>query len=189
MSASADREASRKGPELARAALVLGLVTLAAVVTLAALDALPALLRGEDRRVRAVANVQEAERRLRTRLMLPGYFPDTLRWPPSAIRLQVTPPAVTLEIQSRDGTPHMLLAQRVGSDEQLPAQLLPAATTLSSSTVAVGKLPGKLGRVIGPDGRIWHELTWSAGGHRLLYRSTGSVEELVKMARSAREAP
>lgn len=189
MSAAAERSGPGAGPELARSAAVFLLVTLAAVLLLAGLDAVPSLLRGEDRRVHSVANVQEAERRLRTRLVLPAYFPDTLRWPPSAVRVQVSPPAVALDIPSRDGAPHMVLAERVGADEPPPAPLLPPATSLGASTVAVGKRPGRLGRVIGPDGRVWNELTWLAGDHRMVYRSTGSVDELLKMARSAREAP
>ncbi len=190
MSATAERrEPAGPGPELARTAAVFLLVTLASVLLLAGLDAVPSLLKGEDRHVRSVASVQEAERRLGTRLVLPGYFPDTLRWPPAAIRVQVSPPAVALDIQSREGAPRMVLAERVGADEPPPAPLLPQATSLGASTVAVGKRPGKLGRVIGPDGSVWNELTWLAGDHRMVYRSTGSVDELLKMARSARESP
>ncbi len=187
MNGVAHREAS--APELARAALVFALVTAAAVGVLAGLDAAPSLLRGEDRRVHGVANVQEAERRLGTRLVLPAYFPDTLRWPPAAIHLMTTPAAVALDIQSRDGAPRMVLAQGIGSDDALPPQLLPPAEPVTASAIAVGKLPGKLGRVVGPDGRIWNEVSWVTAGHRMVYRSVGSLEELVKMARSAREAP
>ncbi|BDG07388.1 hypothetical protein [Anaeromyxobacter paludicola] len=187
MTAPADREAS--GPELARAALVFALVSGVTVILLGALDALPSVLRGEDRRVHPVPTVQEAERRLRSRLVLPAYFPDTLRWPPALIRVQSSPPAVAMEIQARDGEPRMLLAQSVGADEAPPSQLVPPSPAIGVSTVAVGKLPGKLGRVVGPDGRIWYELSWVTAGHRMVYRSAGSLEELLKMARSAREAP
>jgi hypothetical protein len=45
-----------------------------------------------------------------------------------------------------------------------------------------------LSRVI-VDGIIGWEVRWQQGGRRLLVRSRGTVEELLRMARSVREAP
>jgi len=163
-------------------------VTLLGAALLAALDGLPALVAGEPRGLRRAANLEEAERALHARLVLPAYFPASLRWPPHRIRYLVgQPSAVALAVDAQDGSPHLLLAETTGPGA-VPTELLPDAPVLSRSPVAVGPAQGMLSRVV-DDGVVTLEVEWQLGGRSLLLRSRGSLDELLRMARSAREAP
>ena len=81
----------------------------------------------------------------------------------------------------------LLLAQTIRPGP-IPGRLLPEAQELDRSPVPVGPAAGVLSRVI-EDGEMRWQLTWQQGGRSLLLRSEGSVDELLRMARSAREAP
>jgi hypothetical protein len=156
---------------------------------LAGLDALPSWIAGEPRDVRLVESVAEAERRLRARLILPGYFPDTIAWPPATVRLRAGPvPGVSLEFDGRRGGRHMVLAQAVRPGD-LPDRLLAPVPALDTTPIAIGGGRGVLRRYVGPDGTVWRELTWRVRERELVLRSRGSVEEMVRMARTAREEP
>ncbi|MFL5262759.1 MAG: hypothetical protein ACJ79L_10225 [Anaeromyxobacteraceae bacterium] len=174
--------------EAARAAGGLAGVLAATVLALAFVDAVPAWLVGEARDVRRVRTVGEAERRLRVRLVLPSYFPDTLAWPPRQVRFTLAPPgAAALHVDGRDGRPRVLLAETVAPGP-LPERLLPTAAPLSETRVHLGAREATLARVVGEDGEVWNEVAWEQGGRTLLLRSRGSIDELLRMARSAREA-
>jgi hypothetical protein len=190
--------ASGAGPrgaalELLAAAGWLAVVLVVAAIMLATLDGVPAWINGESRDVRPARSLEEAEQRVRARLVLPAYFPDTLAWPPERIRvLPGKPPAVSLTLTGRDGAEaRLVLAQTIGPGE-LSDRLLPVAGALDESPVALPRAEGgqgRLRRVVGPDGAIWRELSWTQAGRSLVARSKGSLEELLRMARSAREQP
>jgi len=166
-------------------AVVMGM----AALLLAALDSVPSWVAGEPRDVRRVSTVEEAERRLRARLFLPGYFPQTIEWPPSAVR--VVPGqsgGASLAFDGRSGGHYMLLVQAARSPE-VPARLLPPATVLDESPVWLQGQRVTLRRIVGPDGSVWRELSWKAKERGLVLRSRGTVEEMLRMARSAREEP
>jgi len=159
-----------------------------AAAALVAIDALPAWIAGEPRDVRRAQTVHDAERRLRARLVLPAYFPDTLAWPPRRIRFTVRPPGgAALSVDGRDGSPRLLLAETVAPGD-IPDGLVPEAQVLDRSAVAVGAARGTLSRVV-EDGVTAWQVAWEQDGRRLLLRSRGTVEELLRMARSARETP
>lgn len=166
-------------------AVVLG----SAAALLAGLDAVPSWIIGEPRDVRRVASVEEAERRLRVRLLLPGYFPDVIAWPPSTIRVaQGDPGGATLAFEGRVGGPHMLLAQ-AARPGPVPERLLPAATVLDDGSTWLGGTRVPLRRIVGPDGHVWRELVWRQKGRQVVLRSSGSVEEMLRMARTTRDEP
>lgn len=164
------------------------LVTAGATLLLSGMDAVPGWITGEPRYVRKAGTVQEVERRLRARLVLPYYFPSSLVWPPRRIRYTVGPPgAAALTVDDRDGAPRLFVAETVAPG-RIPDRLLPDAQIMTSSPVAVGPTRGTLSRVV-EDGVMGWQLTWEQGGRSLLVRSRGTVDELLRMARSAREAP
>jgi hypothetical protein len=164
-------------------------VTAATAALLALVDAVPAWLAGDDRGVLRARTVDEAERRLRTRLVMPSYFPDTLAWPPRAVRFTLREPgAAALHVDGRDGRPRALIAETVRPGA-IPERLVPAGAPLGSAQVSLGGREGTLTRVVGEDGDVWNELAWEQGGRSLLLRSRGSIDELVRMAKSAREVP
>jgi hypothetical protein len=181
--------ARRRLAEAARTAGGLAGVLAATVAALLFADAIPAWLAGEARGVRRARTVDEAERRLRVRLVLPSYFPDTLAWPPRQVRFTLAPPgAAALHVDGRDGRPRAFLAETVAPGA-LPERLVPPAAPLSEARVALGAREATLARVVGEDGEVWNELAWEQGGRSLLLRSRGPIEELLRMARSAREVP
>jgi hypothetical protein len=176
--------------ELARAAGVLLVVLAVTAVSLAALDALPRWLRGEDRHVRRYPTVEAAERRLATHVLLPTYFPQTLRWPPSSIRVDPLPPAtVALAFDGADGRPAMVLYQSPRAGSRLSPRLRPPDAPLQQLPVTVGAEGGTLSRVVIEDGSIWNEVTWRAGDTLLALRGRGTVDELVAIAKSVRPRP
>jgi hypothetical protein len=158
-----------------------------AALLLDAVDAVPGFVTGEPRHVRRARTIEEVERRLRTRLLLPYYFPSTLTWPPQRIRFTIDPPGVSLGVDAREGAPQIFVAQAIGGGP-IPDRLIPDAQTLQSSPVWINAERGVLSRVV-MDGAIGWEVRWQQGGRRLLVRSRGTVEELLRMARSVREAP
>jgi hypothetical protein len=139
--------------------------------------------------VRRVASVEEAERRLHARLFIPGFFPDTIAWPPRTVRVMAGPQAsAALEFEGRDGRPRLLLVQAARQGD-VPDRLLPAVNALDQAPVALGSAAGVLRRVVGPDGEVWQEVSWRPGGRQVVLRLRGSVEHAIRMARSAREEP
>jgi hypothetical protein len=173
--------------EMARALTTLLLVLGTATAALSGLDSVPGWIQGQPRGVRRVASVEEAERRLKARLFLPAYFPDTLRWPPALVRMASEPTAsVALTFEGRDGGVELQLAQTVGGDGRISPLVLAPVTLLQSSPLSVGAGEGTLARIVGEDGTIWHQVEWVQSGQRLALRGRRPVEELVRMARSAR---
>jgi hypothetical protein len=180
------RAALRRLAEVAGALASVTLVFTAAAVLLYAVDAVPALITGEPRHVRRASTVVDVERRLRARLLVPYYFPKTLVWPPQRIRFVVGPPgAAALWVDARDGGPRLLVAETLGPGA-IPARLIPEAQVIHSSPVAVGPARGTLSRVVDEGAMAW-QITWVQDGRTLLLRSRGTVEELVRIARSVRE--
>ncbi len=176
-----------KATEMARALLTLLWVTGAAASVLAGLDAVPGWIGGEPRGVRRVGSIEDAERLLRARVVLPAYFPDSLRWPPSTVRLVAeTPPSVALTFEARGGGVALLFAQTLGGGGTVSPLLLPEAAVLQRGSVALGDREAALLRVIGDDGDVWKEIDWTQGGAQFIMRGKGSLEDLIRMARSAR---
>jgi hypothetical protein len=161
----------------------------AAAALLAALDAVPSWIAGEARDVRRVPTVAEAERRLRTRLLLPGYFPDTIAWPPALIRVSAGDPGgASLTFEDRAGGTHMVLAE-TARPGRVPERLLPRVTVLNEVATWAGSERLALRRIVGPDGHVWREIAWLQKGRQVVLRSRGSVEEMLRMARTTRDEP
>jgi hypothetical protein len=170
--------------EGAKALWTLVLVLGGAVATLAVLDAVPRWLHGEPRGVRRVASVEDAERRLQARAVLPSYFPDAYVWPPSVVRVsREEGGAVGMTFTDRGGAPTLVYAQTMASPGPLPAGLVGRAAVIQQQSAALGE-QGTLSRVVAEDGALWNQLEWTARERRFLLRSRGSLEEMLRMARS-----
>jgi hypothetical protein len=155
----------------------------ATVVIVAVLGALPGWITGDRGVVREASSIQDAERRLAARVIVPGYFPDRLLWPPKAIHVAGgRRGSVRLDVAARSGPDlHILQATREG--EPIDPALLGARTVLRTSRATVGKLPATLSDVL-VDGELHRELAWEIGGWAIVLRSSGDVEELFRMART-----
>jgi len=176
--------------ELGRIIGALAVVAGAAAGILAALDTVPGALAGEPRGVVKVARVEDAERHLGARLLVPAFFPDSLRWPPAAVSYVFGPPATALlSFDARAGGTALLLAQSVPAATPLSEELWPPANVMSttSTTVDGGRLA--VDRVLDADGRFWSQTSFVARGRRVALRSAGPAAELARMALSLEHAP
>jgi hypothetical protein len=167
--------------------MTLSLVIGAAAAVLRGLDTLPGLLHADPPGITRLGSIEEAERRLQRRIVVPPYFPDTLHWPAALILVQDRPrSAVALTFVDRAREPRLLLFQSSDTDASPPRGLVPPVTVLQRTTVRVSGRETVLVRVLGKDGDIWHEVTWTSDGDRLLLRFRGPIDQLLKMAESVR---
>jgi hypothetical protein len=170
--------------EGARALWTLALVLGGATMALVALDTMPTWLHGQPRGVRRATSVEDAERRLQTRILLPSYFPDTLRWPPGEVRFtRDEGGSVALTFQGTDGGPALVLAQTVAGAGAIPDGLHGRLAVIQQQSAPLGD-GAVLARVVAEDGTLWNQLEWTRGGRRFLLRGRGSLENLIRMARS-----
>jgi hypothetical protein len=170
--------------EGARALWTLTLVLGGAAVALATLDAMPTWLHGQPRGVRKAASIEEAERRVQGRVLLPSYFPDTLRWPPAGVRFtREEGGAVAMSFDAREGGAALLLAQTVAGTSPIPDGLQGRLAVIQQQSAPLGD-GAVLSRVVAEDGTLWNQLEWSRDGRRFLLRGRGSLEDLIRMARS-----
>jgi hypothetical protein len=182
--------AERAGAPVAEAARMLATllwVVLATAAAVGALGAIPGRLVGDASGVARAATVAEAERRVGAWLYLPAYFPAHLAWPPELVRVAGgRGGAVELEFLPRDGgAAAVRLFQAVTPGEAIPAALLGDARVLTDSPTRVGARPARIATVIA-DGTSWTELSWQIDGREIRLRSRGEVDELYRMAHSAR---
>ena len=176
--------------ELTAIVLTLGLVIGGAAAALRALDAVADSLRGEPRGVKRYRSVEEVEKKVRAQLWLPGYFPDSLQWPPAAITLSGgSSPTVALSFVGRKGDgPRLVISQTIGGGRPVPPGHPPPGQVLHTAVVRLNGSEGRLSRIVGEDEEIWHEVAWEQDGRLLVVRFRGPVEDLLWMARSMRRA-
>lgn len=187
MTAHVTAGAERAGDagEAARMVLSLFWILGATVATLAVLGAVPTWLVGEGSAVHSAATVQDAERRLGARVLVPGYFPAHLEWPPARIRVAGgRRGSVLLSFGSRDGGPPVDLLQATREGEPIAPELLEGRTVLRTSRARVGPQPATISDVL-VEGRPERELAWELQGRAMVLRSAGDVDELFRMAKSA----
>jgi hypothetical protein len=172
------------GLEVVRMLATLVWVAGATVVTLAVLGAMPGWITGDKGIVREATSIQDAERRLGARILVPGYFPDRFVWPPRSIHVAGgRRGSVRLDFAARTGPDlHLLEATREG--EPIAPELLGDRTVLRTSRTSVGKLPATLSDVL-VDGTLHRELAFELNGWAVVLRSSGDVEELFRMARTS----
>jgi hypothetical protein len=173
------------GGELTRMIASFAWVLAATAAALAVLGAAPRWLSGESGAVRAAATLEDAERRLGARVLVPGYFPDRLAWPPAEIHVAGgRRGSVRLAFAARDGGPGVEVLQATADDAAIAPDLLRDRTVLRSARTTVAAVPATLSDVI-VDGRPARELAWAIHGRAMILRSAGDLEELFRMARSA----
>lgn len=167
------------------AGLLVGTLVVTAGV-LRTLDAVPGWIRDEPRGVRPYASVRDLEADIRTRLLLPAYFPDTFEWPPARVWLAPGDghPSALVVRDARSGVERLVMCQNADGDAPIPRRLLAPGRVLQQVDVNVNDARGVLTRQALPDGTQWSDLSWVEAGRRLTFRIYGDDNELVKMARS-----
>ena len=173
------------GGELARMGATFLWIVTATVILVAGLGAVPGWVAGESRALRRAGTIQEAERRLGARVLVPGYFPDRLGWPPSEIHVAGgRRGSVRLVFGARDGGADVEFLQATRDGEPIRPELLEGRTVLRSGRAFVESDPATLSDVL-VGGHPAKELAWQLHGRAVVLRSAGDVEELFRMARSA----
>ncbi len=173
--------------EAAGVVFSLGLVTAASAGLLRVADAFPSWLEGEPARVRSFHDLAEAERSLGAPLLLPAYFPDSLRWPPDSIRVRGRSPAtVALVFLRKDGGRPLLFVQTVGGDRPIAPSLLPTGTAIHAMPLTVGSSPARLLRVVVGGGEAWSDLALESEKRQIVFRFDGRTEEVIRMAETLR---
>ncbi len=188
MTATATAGAGRAGPrsgEFVRMCVTFVWIFGAAVASVMLLGAIPRWVVGESKGLRHAGSIQEAERRLGARVLVPGYFPDRLEWPPAEILVAGgRRGSVRLAFAARDGGARVEFLQATRDGEPIRPELLAGRTVLRSSRSVVGNVPATLSDVLA-DGLPARELAWELHGRAVVLRSAGDLEELFRMARSA----
>jgi hypothetical protein len=188
MTAGVNTGAARAGGaglELVRMLATFVWVAGATVATVAGLGAIPGWIAGDRGTVRRVETVQEAERRLGARILVPGYFPERLVWPPRTILVAGgRRGSVRLDLDARDGGPDLHVLQATREGEPIAPELLAGRTVLRTSRATVGAHPATLSDVL-VDGIPQRELAWENQGRAMILRSAGDIEDLFRMARTS----
>lgn len=150
------------------------------------LDAVPWLLSGTGRGVTTYRSVEEAERALGTTLLLPAFFPEAYRWPPSAVKASTRPVrAVALTLDSRPGNAGpLLLVQALDGDLPVPGRLLPEGKQLHEVGFDLEGTPARMADVLLPPDGTFHDLSLVAKGRHVVFRFQGDPVTVLKMAAS-----
>jgi hypothetical protein len=175
-------------PAARRAAGIVAALVFAAAAVLRGLDSVPAWLRGEPRGVRAFDSIEALERDVRTQLLLPFYFPETMVWPPQAVyRARGDGRPTSLVFTDRTtGTPRLVIAQCLDGACTIPARLLLPGIELQRTAVEVAGAQALLIRQELPGRGTWTDLTWDQHGRRIRLRMYGDDADLLRIARSMR---
>jgi hypothetical protein len=185
-----------RGPSWGRFFAVLAVTLAMAAGLLRLADSVPPWLRGEPRTVRDYRDLDALERDLRTRLLLPAFFPDTLEWPPARIAVSAgdgRPTTVSFRDRAT-GRIRLVVGQAVGGDHRIPARLLAPGRPLAVSHAEIAGSSATVTAARGADGTEWTEVTWVVQDRRVvmrLYSAAGDPRDapaeravLMRLARS-----
>jgi hypothetical protein len=172
--------------EVIRILTGLALVLVGAIVTLSGLDALPDLLSGHNPGIEAYESIEGGQRALGERFLVPAFFPDTLNWPPTAVRVHPAPPkSVALVFAGRDGEPdRLIIFEAFGPRTSIPMALTPSGLVLHRVDVPMTEGECVLYRVQVGDGSTRNDLVWMRPDATVALRYAGSADELITIARS-----
>lgn len=146
-------------------------------------DALPSWWLGQPRGFVVYDTLADATRDLRTRLLVPAFFPSDLAWPPARLERAPGPgrPALVTFNDRRTGVPRLFIAQCVDGDCTIPPELLPPIETASVRRILSGGFEADLAT---PPSGPWREVRGERQGRRVVVRFNGDEATLVRMARS-----
>jgi len=167
------------------AVLAVSLVFTAALLRVA--DHVPGWLMGEPRALRSYDSVDALERELRTRLLLPAFFPETLQWPPARVLLSAgdgQPTRVEFR-DTRTGRVRVVICQTIRHDAPIPPRLLPEGEITDRRRVDLSGVPAELSVAQRGDQR-WMDLSLVVQDRRVVVRGYPETDEaeLIRLARS-----
>ncbi|MCL4812597.1 MAG: hypothetical protein KJ061_08940 [Vicinamibacteraceae bacterium] len=164
----------------------IGILATSALLTAGGLrvaDALPPWLLGTPRGFVVYDTLAEATRDLRTRLLVPAFFPSDLAWPPA--RIVRAPgegrPSLVAFTDQRTGAERLLVAQCVDGDCEFPPELLAPLENAPVRRILSGGFEADLAV---STSSAWREVRGERLGRRVIVRFEGDETTLLRMARS-----
>jgi hypothetical protein len=163
------------------------LAILAAAAALRVADAVPRALLDVPRGVVRLPDLASLERESGRRMPMPAYFPDSLEWPPAEVRLHSGGSAAIWCRQRPAGGLALVLATAPPGTRSIAASVLPPAVELQRERASLGAGPASVSRVRDQNGALWQQVEWETPRQIILLRYRGTLDELLKLARSVRE--
>lgn len=169
--------------------IVLSVTILMCVVSISlyVLKKVPAYI--QEREQKSYRTVEEAEYSLGLSIFLPSYFPDYLIWPPKEIRVVRKPSLIItlVFISGGDGRPSLVIHEIISNTDESKGVGVDSMEPNRDSEeiqVSVGGAKGTLELGVVEKGSRWTRLSWRQGDRKIVLRSNGPVEDLLKIARS-----
>ena len=130
--------------------------------------------------------VEEAEYKLRIKLLLPAYFPDYISWPPAETQAQQRPyRMVSLSFRDRRNQDLMMTIHQVFS-EQTPSlpELFPLNSYGQEIPIKLNRQAATFASFIKDDGQRWNCVWWRGSDRQVIITARFSETELLKIAKS-----
>ena len=156
--------------------------------SLRVLDAVPRAITGLPRGVIPLNSLPDAARRLGTEIPTPSYVPDDLEWPPTHILVGADFSIAVTSRHRSDGAVWLIIAGAPAWAGAIDPAILPPVTVLQETEMASGDGRAmSVQRVHDSGGAIWHQASWHTHARLFLVRGRGSLDDLLRIARSVRE--
>jgi hypothetical protein len=173
--------------EMSKIVLSITILMCVVLISLYVLKKVPAYIQKSEQK--SYSTVEEAEYSLGFRILLPSYFPDYLIWPPKEIRVVRKPSLIiTLVFTSQgDGKPSLVIHEIISNTDESKGAGVDSMEPNGDSEeiqVSVGGAKGTLELGVVEKGSRWTQLSWRQGDRKIVLTSNGSVEDLLKIARS-----
>lgn len=153
-------------------------------LVLALLSLVPAHFKAEG--TKQYANIQDAELALGTKLLLPGYFPDYLVWPPARIegRRQPTVQAEVTFLDRVSQEPALWVHQEISDRQEWTPSLPRPVTVVGRASEQVNEASAWLVTYRDAQGTEYRQIYWRQGERFLSITSIYTQSELERMART-----
>lgn len=160
-------------------------VVAAVAIALRLLNIVPAHIRAQTE-VKEYAAVEDVERALGMKVLLPGYFPDYLSWPAYKITVQRRPAIdIWLHFLSRDGSREALsIREIVWAEDTPPVTIAGPDKILQRTSIDVDGTRGTLYVGQAADGGNMNQLRWQQGDRYIVVTTLQPLLELVRIASS-----
>jgi hypothetical protein len=173
--------------EMSKIVLSITILMCVVLISLYVLKKVPAYIQESEQK--SYSTIEEAEYSLGSRILLPSYFPDYLIWPPKEIRVVRKPSLIItlVFISQGDGRPSLVIHEIISNTDESKGVGVDSMEPNRDSEeiqVSVGGSKGTLELGVVEKGSGWTQLSWRQGDRKIVLRSNGSVEDLLKIARS-----
>jgi hypothetical protein len=172
---------------LARTFGIWVIVVAGAAFGLRVADALPRAAIGLPRGVRLTADLGELDRLSGRRMPVPAYYPDSIEWPPAETRLDTNGSAAIWCRQRPAGGLALIVATAPPGHAGIAEAVLPASVELQQEGANLGGRSAVVSRVRDANGAVWQQVQWQAPEQHILIRYRGTLDELLRLARSVHE--